>query len=64
VFWEVPPEKLKFRLPPGYRVLESEHFVVLLDPEGRRIFLGSATAATPEVLLQAITRASSRKDTP
>ncbi len=62
MFWEVPPEKLKFRLPPGYRLLESEHFVMLLDPEDRKIFLGDATAATPEVLLQAIARASGRID--
>lgn len=54
---EVPHDQLTFRLPPGYRLLESEHVVVLVDPSGRAVFVGPATRATPEVLLDAIARA-------
>jgi hypothetical protein len=51
---EVPRDQLTFRLPPGYRLLESEHAVVLVDAGGGVVFVGPATKATPEVLLEAI----------
>jgi hypothetical protein len=57
VLREVPRDQLTFELPAGYRLLESEHEVVLLDSRGRVVFVGSATRATPEVLLQAIATA-------
>ncbi|MDQ7801302.1 MAG: hypothetical protein QN142_01090 [Armatimonadota bacterium] len=53
---EVPRDHLTFHLPEGYRLLESEHVVALVDPNGRTVFLGPATRTTPEVLLAAIAR--------
>lgn len=54
--FEVPPDQLTFELPSGYRLLESEHEVVLVDARGRRVFVGSSTGATPEALLEAVAR--------
>ncbi len=53
---EVPREYLTFPLPHGYRLLESEHVVALVDPEGRTVYLGPAAGTTPEALLEAIAR--------
>ncbi|MDR5682761.1 MAG: hypothetical protein QN163_01865 [Armatimonadota bacterium] len=47
-------EELGFRLPPGYRVLEDGDFVVVVNPTGTRIFVGSAMGATCQALQTAI----------
>jgi hypothetical protein len=52
--WEVTAKALGFPLPAGYRVLEDGDFVVVVNPGGCQIYIGSATGTTREALRTAI----------
>lgn len=52
--WEVTAKELGFPLPSGYRVLEDADVVVLVNPFGHQIFVGSATSTTRDALRAAI----------
>lgn len=62
--WEVTDKALGFPIPSGYRVLEDVDVVVVVNPIGAQIFVGSATGVTREALRAAIEEDLVRRSRP
>jgi hypothetical protein len=62
--WKVTEKELGFPMPSGYRVLEDVDVVVIVNPIGTQIFVGSATGVTREALRAAIEEDLTRRPRP